>query len=54
MILPAKPKRARTGHDSLELESTENEWEEDEFSSLDTADEDADSDNDNVEDRGIL
>ena len=54
MILPAKPNRARTGHDSLELESTENEWEEDEFSILDTADEDADSDNDNVEDRGIL
>ena len=38
----------------MELESTENEWEEDEFSILDTADEDADSDNDNVEDRGIL
>ena len=50
MILPAKLKRARTSHDSLELETDEDEWEEDEFSHLDTANEDADSDDVDVED----
>ena len=54
MKLPAKLKRARTWHDSLELETDEDEWEEDEFSHLDTANEDADSDDVDVEDRGIL
>ena len=37
-ILPAKPKRARTCHVSLELESNEDEWE-DKFRRLDIADE---------------
>ena len=49
MILPAKPKRTRIQHDSSELESSEYEWQEDGFSSLDT-----DSDDVNVEDRGTL
>ena len=49
----SKPKRTRIQHDSSELESNEGEWEEDEFSSLDTADEDADRDDGDVENRII-
>ena len=47
----SKPKRTRIQHDCSELESNEGEWEEDEFSSLDIADEDADRDDGDVEDR---
>ena len=44
----AKPKTARTQHDLSELESNEGEWKKDEFSSLDTADEDADSNDSDI------
>ena len=49
----AKPKRAKTWYGSSELKNDEEEWEEDEFSNLDTADEDADSDDGDFENKSI-
>ena len=49
----AKPKRVKTWYGSSELKKDEEEWEEDEFSSLDTADENAASDDGNFENRII-